>query len=39
MEISAEIRKATDPIYKKISSAVPQIEWVHMHHIFIKLIN
>ena len=28
MEISAEIRKATDPIYKKISSAVPEIEWL-----------
>ena len=28
MEISTEIKKATDPIYKKISSTVPEIEWL-----------
>ena len=27
MEFTAEIRKATDPIYQKISKAVPEIEW------------
>ena len=27
MEFTAEIRKATEPIYKKISRAVPEIEW------------
>ena len=28
MEISTEIKKATDPIYKKISNTVPEIEWL-----------
>ena len=28
MEISTEIKEATDPIYKKISSTVPEIEWL-----------
>ena len=27
MDISAEIKKATDPIYQKISTTVPEIEW------------
>tara|TARA_Y100000996_G_scaffold255743_1_gene201146 strand:- start:1387 stop:2376 length:990 start_codon:yes stop_codon:yes gene_type:complete len=27
MEFTSEIRKATDPIYQKISKAVPEIEW------------
>ena len=27
MVISAEIKKVTDPIYQKISSTVPEIEW------------
>ncbi len=27
MDISAEIKKVTDPIYQKISSTVPEIEW------------
>ena len=27
MEFTAEIRKATDPIYQRISKAVPEIEW------------
>ena len=35
MEFTAEIRKATDPIYKKISKAVPEIEWPsHAPYIF-----
>ncbi len=28
MEISEEIKKVTDPIYKKISNTVPEIEWL-----------
>jgi len=28
MEINVEVRKATDPIYQKISRTVPEIEWV-----------
>jgi len=28
MEINLEVRKATDPIYQKISRIVPEIEWV-----------
>ena len=28
MEISTEIKEATDPIYKKISNTVPEIEWL-----------
>jgi len=27
MEVSAEIKKITDPIYQKISKTVPEIEW------------
>ncbi len=27
MELSTEIKKVTDPIYQKISSTVPEIEW------------
>ncbi len=38
MEISAEIKKATDPIYQKISSTVPEIEWVN-HAPYIYKIN
>ena len=38
MEISAEIKKATDPIYKKISSTVPEIEWL-THAPYIYKIN
>ena len=38
MDISAEIRKATDPIYKKISSTVPEIEWL-THAPYIYKIN
>ena len=28
MQIPTDIKKATDPIYKKISSTVPEIEWL-----------
>ena len=38
MEISSEIKKATDPIYKKISSTVPEIEWL-THAPYIYKIN
>ena len=35
MELNSEIRKATDPIYKKISKAIPEIEWaVHAPYIY-----
>ena len=27
MEFTAEIKKATEPIYQKISRAIPEIEW------------
>ena len=38
MEISAEIKRVTDPIYQKISSTVPEIEWV-THAPYIYKIN
>tara|TARA_B100000287_G_C20547644_1_gene747179 strand:+ start:37 stop:1026 length:990 start_codon:yes stop_codon:yes gene_type:complete len=38
MEFTAEIRKATEPIYKKISRAVPEIEW-STHAPYIYKIN
>ena len=38
MEFTAEIRKATDPIYQKISKAVPEIEW-SSHAPYIYKIN
>ena len=38
MEFTAEIRKATEPIYKKISRAVPEIEW-SSHAPYIYKIN
>ena len=38
MEISSEIRKATDPIYQKISGTVPEIEWL-THAPYIYKIN
>ena len=38
MEFTAEIRKATEPIYKKISKAVPEIEW-SSHAPYIYKIN
>ena len=35
MEFSQEVRKATDPIYKKISRVMPEIEWsVHAPYIY-----
>ena len=35
MEVNQEIKKATDPIYKKISKAMPEIEWsVHAPYIY-----
>ena len=35
MELNQEIKKATDPIYKKISKAMPEIEWaVHAPYIY-----
>ena len=35
MEFTAEIRKATDPIYQKISKAIPDIEWsIHAPYIY-----
>jgi len=38
MEISSEIKKITDPIYKKISSTIPEIEWA-IHAPYIYKIN
>ena len=38
MEFTAEIRKATDPIYQKISKALPEIEWPS-HAPYIYEIN
>ena len=35
MDISAEIKKVTDPIYQKISSTVPEIEWAtHAPYVY-----
>ena len=38
MEFTAEIRKATEPIYQKISKAIPEIEWSN-HAPYIYKIN
>ena len=38
MEISAEIKRLTDPIYQKISKTVPEIEWA-THAPYIYKIN
>ena len=38
MEFTAQIRKATEPIYQKISKAVPEIEW-SSHAPYIYAIN
>tara|TARA_B100001121_G_scaffold302977_1_gene316275 strand:+ start:54 stop:1043 length:990 start_codon:yes stop_codon:yes gene_type:complete len=38
MEISAEIKKITDPIYKKVSSTIPEMEWA-LHAPYIYKIN
>jgi len=35
MEFTAEIKKATEPIYQKISRAIPEIEWsIHAPYIY-----
>ena len=35
MEFTTEIKKATEPIYQKISKAIPEIEWsVHAPYIY-----
>ena len=35
MEFTTEIKKDIDPIYKKISKAIPEIEWsIHAPYIF-----
>ena len=38
MDLSAEIKKVTDPIYQKISNTVPEIEWA-THAPYIYKIN
>ena len=38
MEILAEIKKVTDPIYQKISKTIPEIEWA-IHAPYIYKIN
>ena len=38
MELSIEIRKATDPIYQKVSKVIPEIEWA-FHAPLIHKIN
>ena len=39
MEFTAEIRKATDPIYQKISKALPEIEWPSHAPYILSLIH
>ena len=38
MEFTQEVRKATDPIYQKISKIMPEIEW-SVHAPYIHKIN
>ena len=38
MNFTAEVKKATDPIYKKISNVMPEIEW-SIHAPYIHKIN
>ena len=38
MEFTQEVREATDPIYKKISKVLPEIEW-SVHAPYIHKIN
>ena len=38
MEFTAEIKKATEPIYQKISKVLPEIEWP-VHAPYIHKIN
>ena len=38
MEVNTEIKKATDPIYQKVSKTIPEIEWA-IHAPYIYKIN
>ena len=38
MEFTQEVRKATDPIYQKISKVMPEIEW-SVHAPYVHKIN
>ena len=38
MEFTEEVKKATDPIYQKISKVMPEIEW-SVHAPYIHRIN
>ena len=38
MEFNQEVKQATDPIYKKISKVMPEIEW-SVHAPYIHKIN
>ena len=38
MEFNQEVKLATDPIYKKISKVMPEIEWA-VHAPYIHKIN
>ena len=38
MEFNQEVKKATDPIYQKISKVIPEIEWL-VHAPYIHKIN
>ena len=38
MEVNLEIKKATDPIYQKVSKTIPEIEWA-IHAPYIYKIN
>ena len=38
MELNNEIKKATDPIYQKVSKVIPEIEWA-FHAPLIHKIN
>ena len=37
-EITAEVKRETDPIYQKVSKVIPQIEWA-FHAPLIHKIN
>ena len=38
MEFTTQVKIATDPIYKKVSKSIPEIEWAH-HAPYIYKIN
>ena len=38
MEFTQEVKKATEPIYQKISKVMPEIEW-SIHAPYIHKIN